>query len=84
MSSEKKEEEPRRDCPFYNYLGESSFQWPNFLSAYGARCEFYGKFFLKKENGKIFPKCSTCKGYFGAKKLVNLVNQENLDWLKKV
>ena len=63
--------ETRDDCYYYNHGGDSRFHGdrPPYPKAYGARCEFHGKFFFSKRQwagGKhegLKPECGKCREY---------------------
>ena len=63
--------ETRDNCYYYNYGGDSSFHGdrPPYPKIYGARCEFYEKFFSSKrqiaqgEHEELKPDCDKCQEY---------------------
>ena len=62
--------ETKDDCHYYNYGGDLDFpDRPPYPKLYGARCEFYKKFFFSKRQwagGKhegLRPNCGRCREY---------------------
>lgn len=47
-------------CSFYNFGGDGSKERPCYPSAYGARCEKFGKFFSSYSGGRLEPNCFEC------------------------
>ena len=48
---------PNNQCQYYNWGGTGKY--PSYPREYGARCEFFGKFFTRDKD-KLEPNCSEC------------------------
>ena len=66
MENKMNQEEPKRDCHYYNFGDNSNFKY-KCPSAYGARCELHDEFFsaltMDPKTGKyigLSPSCKDC------------------------
>lgn len=56
----KKKEKTNPNCQYYNWGGDLDKGYTTYPREYGARCEFYKRFFSKDVKGNLIPNCYSC------------------------